>query len=58
MKHEHVNTAEEIEDILKYFYSNIKSFSFGIHKKIALYRFFECKLPNIDHADSYLKSIK
>jgi len=58
MKYEHVNTAIEIETILKYFYTEVKSSSFGIHKKVALYRFFECKLPNINSADSYLKSIK
>lgn len=54
MYHEHINTAKEIEEILRYFYSDIKDASFGIHKKIALYRFFECKKPKMDRAKEYL----
>ncbi|NJO87513.1 MAG: class I SAM-dependent methyltransferase [Chloroflexia bacterium] len=54
MKYEHVNTAMEIETILKHFYNKVNSASFGIHKKIALYRFFECKNANIDHARKFL----
>ncbi len=55
MKYEHVNTADEIETVLNYFYKDIKSSVFGINKKIALYRFYECKIPNIEHASLYFK---
>lgn len=56
MKHEHVNTADEIEAVLKYFYSDIKCSYFGINKKIALYRYYECTNPKIEQAYAYLKN--
>lgn len=58
MKHEHVNTAKEIEEVLQYFYSIIKCYCFGINKKMALYRFYECSSPNIDNAKEYLKTLQ
>ncbi|MDR2407777.1 MAG: hypothetical protein LBE13_06665, partial [Bacteroidales bacterium] len=42
MRYEHVNTADEIEEILKYFYANVKLKLFGINKTLALYRYYEC----------------
>lgn len=57
MEHEHVNTAKEIEDILKYFYEEQKCSLFGIHKQFALYRFYECTRPKIDAAREYLKTL-
>ena len=54
MNHEHVNTADEIEDILKYFYNNVTSKVFGINKKLAFYRFYECSNPKINNAIEYL----
>jgi len=54
MKHEHVNTAKEIEEILNYFYENVSCSAFGLNKKISLYKFFECKNPNIFAAKKYL----
>ncbi len=57
MKHEHVNTADEIEQVLYYFYENVKHSCFGINKKIALYRFYECSKPKKELAKDYLKTI-
>ena len=57
MKHEHVNTAKEIEQVLGYFYGKINFSCFGIHKKIALYRFYECSMPKIEMAREYLKTL-
>ena len=58
MKHEHVNTADEIEQVLCYFYQKTNSSYFGIHKKVAFYRFYECSLPNIERAKKYLSVIE
>ncbi|HDR68191.1 MAG TPA: class I SAM-dependent methyltransferase [Bacteroidaceae bacterium] len=55
LKYEHINTAREIEHILRYFYSKIKSASLGIHKRMAFYRFFECSIPKTENAKRYLK---
>lgn len=56
MKHEHVNTAEEIEQVLHYFFSDMKCNYFGLSKKIALYRFYECKNPIETVAEKFLNS--
>ena len=55
MKYEHVNTADEIEAVLKYFFKDIKISVYGISKKFAFYRFICCKNPNTDKAQQYLK---
>lgn len=56
MKHEHVNTATEIEEILNYFYEVNECKLFGISKNLSLYRFYESSLPRIDLAKEYLKN--
>lgn len=57
MNYEHVNTAREIEQVLKYFYGKVKCSCFGINKRIAFYRFYECSEPNREAAKEYLQSI-
>ena len=47
MKHEHVNTAREIEEILEYFLENVKCKVFGLAKSISLYRYYECRVPRV-----------
>ncbi|MFA5417118.1 MAG: methyltransferase domain-containing protein [Bacteroidales bacterium] len=58
MQHEHVNTADEIEQVLNYFYGKNKCSCFGIGRNFALYRFYESSDPKIDLAKEYLKSIE
>lgn len=57
MNYEHVNTADEIEHVIKSFYGKVKCTCFGITRKIAFYRFYECSNPKIEIAERYLKSI-
>jgi hypothetical protein len=54
MNYEHVNTAREIEQVLEYFYGKVKCACFGINKRIAFYRFYECSQPKTDLAKEYL----
>ena len=58
MKHEHVNTAEEIENVIRYFYRDIQISYFGLNKKLAFYRFYNCGQPDVDRAKSYLDMTK
>ncbi len=58
MKHEHVNNADEIEQILNYFYSQNKCLTFGIGKTFSLYRYYQSKHPNIELAKAYLESLE
>lgn len=55
MRYEHVNNADEIEAILKYFFGSVETTFLGIHKKIAFYRFFACKNPNLVNVYTYFK---
>lgn len=56
MKYEHVNSANEIEHVISYFYKKIKCSYFGIHKQLAFYRFYECSEPNLLEAKKYLEN--
>jgi hypothetical protein len=42
MKHEHVNTATEIEAVLRAFFSTVKRSLLGITANLSFYQFFEC----------------
>jgi len=48
MKHEHVNTAKEIEEVLSYFFEQINCKVFGLSKSTSLYRYYECRISKID----------
>ena len=56
--YEHVNNADEIEYVLNYFYNNVNSKVFGVHKKLGLYRFYECKAPKFETAEKYFEQQK
>jgi hypothetical protein len=45
MKHEHVNTAREIEEVLGFFFENVECKVFGLTRSISLYRFYACSNP-------------
>ena len=54
MEYEHVNTADEIEEVLQFFYNKIRCCCFGINKRIAFYRFYECTVPNKENSRFFL----
>jgi hypothetical protein len=58
LSHEHINNADDVENVLKYFYNTINYKVFGIHKKIGFYRFYECKNPRIEVVQNYLAMSK
>lgn len=45
VKHEHVNTAREIEEVLEYFFEEVGCKVFGLTKGISFYRYYECRKP-------------
>lgn len=47
MRYEHINTADEIEQILKYYYSNVKMSLLGVGKTFSFYRYYECSCPKV-----------
>ncbi|MEW6235052.1 MAG: class I SAM-dependent methyltransferase [Candidatus Omnitrophota bacterium] len=54
MRYVHVNTAIEIEELLRFFYDCVKVKFFGISKYISFYQFFECRSPVIENCKNYL----
>ncbi|MEO8377912.1 MAG: methyltransferase domain-containing protein [Candidatus Sumerlaeota bacterium] len=43
MRHEHVNTAEEIERILRTFFADVQRKQLGLSPRLSLYQYFECR---------------
>jgi hypothetical protein len=58
MKYEHVNTAEEIEEILKYFFKEVRCRVFGLSKAISIYRYYECHYPIIDRCREFCSMLR
>jgi len=52
-----LKNVKEIEEVLNYFYGRNVCYTFGLGKRFAFYRFYESKEPNIELAQSYLKSL-
>lgn len=55
MTHEHVNTADEIEAVLRCFFKKVDCRVLGLNKQFAFYRFYTCSLPKIALAKKYLQ---
>ena len=48
MRHEHVNTAKEIEAVLRHFFARVDSKAFGLCKAVSLYQFHLCSQPRLE----------
>jgi hypothetical protein len=53
MRHEHVNTASEIANVLGIFFRKVRRQAFGITHLFSFYQFFECSAPDLDRCRSY-----
>lgn len=56
MKHEHVNTAADIRNVLRYFFSRVERACFGINASLSLYQFYACSEPHHRSCSQYLRS--
>ena len=56
MKYEHVNTAREIEDTLRYFFGKVLAKTFGVARSLSFYQFFACSEPHRDKCNGYAAS--
>ena len=54
MRHEHVNTAAEIEEAVGYFFRRTRTRSFGVGRQFSFYRFIEAGEPDIARAQEWL----
>jgi hypothetical protein len=55
MRHEHVNTAAEIEKLLGYFFEKVECRVFGLSLSFSLYQFFSCSGPVIEKCRQFAK---
>lgn len=54
MRHEHVNTAAEIETLVKALFAEVEIKSFGLGRQLSLYRFIAARQPRLDLAQAWL----
>ena len=54
MRNEHVNTAREIEALLRHFFTDVRSSVFGLSRGMSLYQFHECRSPDLAKCRQYL----
>ena len=54
MRYEHVNTATEIEEVLRYFFDEIDVAVLGLSKTLSLYQFYRCARPLTEKCHAYL----
>jgi hypothetical protein len=54
MQYEHVNTADEIEQVLKVFFASVRCKVFGLCKSLGFYRFYECTSPQVEVARAFI----
>lgn len=55
MQHEHVNTAREIEVLIREVFSEVKVRSLGMGHQLSFYRFIEARGPRADVASAWLQ---
>jgi hypothetical protein len=55
MRYEHVNTANDIEQVLHVFFGSLRCKVFGLCKSLGFYRFYECSKPNTERAEQFLR---
>jgi SAM-dependent methyltransferase len=53
MRHEHVNTASEIETLVKALFEEVEIRSFGVGRQLSLYRFSAARRPRLDVAEAW-----
>lgn len=54
MKHEHVNTAREIEELLRHFFRRVEMRFFGAARQLSFYQFLVCTEPDLGRSEAYL----
>jgi hypothetical protein len=55
MRYEHVNTAAEIEEVLRYFFGTTKRRVVGLMRSLSFYQFLACSQPRLERCADYLQ---
>jgi hypothetical protein len=57
MKYEHVNTAAEIKELLRYFFKEVECSVFGLTTSLSIYQFYSCSDPVIERCRQFAKRL-
>ena len=57
LKHEHVNSAREIESLLRYFFREVNGKVWGLSRGVSLYQFYRCSRPDLERCRAYLRTV-
>jgi hypothetical protein len=53
MRHEHLNTAVEIESLVRLLFAQVRVRSLGLGRQLSLYRFIEARDPRLEIARAW-----
>lgn len=56
MRHEHVNTAKEIEAVVRHFFADVETSVFGVARSLSLYQFLAARRPSAERCTDYLST--
>ena len=55
MRHEHINTAQEIEEVLAHFFARLECRVFGVSRYLSIYQFFACREPDLQRCEAFCR---
>jgi hypothetical protein len=55
MAHEHVNTAAEIERLIRALFAEVRVEAFGIGRQLSLYRYIQAREPRMDIVADWMR---
>ena len=53
MRHEHVNSAAEMDEVLRFFFVDVRCRVFGLCKALSFYRYYEAHQPRLDRCTEF-----
>ncbi len=58
LRHEHVNDAAEIEEVLRHFFAATAEAAFGLGRRFPSYQFYASREPRLDRCREYLEALR
>jgi hypothetical protein len=57
MRYEHVNSAKDVANTLRYFFNSVRQSVFGITPSLSIYQFLECAVPDLQRCARYSSQV-
>lgn len=58
MRHEHINSWQEVSKLLNYFFEEVDSRCFGFSPGVSLYHFYSCRKPCIERCNKIFSQVQ